>query len=285
MPKAARATPGPKPASSEPYPSSKPLSSTTIKPEAVTETNEPDNALKEKHNPPALKEFGHPELQPTKQEENPEENKQDPKNIKSHLDIILPTQDCSSGHKASVVPIYDNCDEIRLKIRTFLDSKPIIPGAGPMDKNGQTKPYTRNQFIKDIGVNTNSLTQFMKRSGEMSGAEMGVYPKAYIFFEKLRIFNNEPKSEARIKSEEKNGEKGLPLKDPNIHPGGLWLFCHESENPNDFLTPEQIAQGFHFPKRPFGGYGGGKGICGKAKGRGKGGAKAGRGKGGAKGVK
>ncbi len=204
MPKAARRTPGHKPASSEPYSTTKPASSSTAEP--IKSENgahkEHDNALKENHNPPALREFGHPEIKPddghthpTKQEKEEEEEEEeedkpeegDTKKPRSHLDIVLRTKECSAGHEACTVPVYDNCDEIRAKIRTFLDSKPIIPEAGPTDKNGKTKPYTRNQFIKDIGVNTNSLTQFMKREGEMSGAEIGVYKKAYVRSRRLFI--------------------------------------------------------------------------------------------------
>ena len=46
------------------------------------------------------------------------------------------------------------------------------------------------------------LDTFMKAKKIMGGAESAIYPGAYRFFEKKRIFEGKPKSVARKKTEE-----------------------------------------------------------------------------------
>lgn len=53
------------------------------------------------------------------------------------------------------------------------------------------------------------------------GAGSKVYENAYLFLEKLRIYNHEPKSHHRIKSEGEHST-GYPLKNPPTH---MWVFA------------------------------------------------------------
>ena len=97
----------------------------------------------------------------------------------SPLDVVL------GDENGGTIPIYDSCDEIRARILAFLDSKPPVIARGSdqvqTDKRGQPKRYTRAQLLKDMGgVNTNSLTRFMQRTGERAGSEMRVYHLAYV---------------------------------------------------------------------------------------------------------
>ncbi|MCJ1362704.1 hypothetical protein MMC16_001810 [Acarospora aff. strigata] len=178
----------------------------------------------------------------------------------SFLDITLPNSNSNSNSDSPTpsVPIYDTCDEIRAKINSFLDSKPPIPGA--TIKAGIEKPYTKKTFLEHIGgLNGNSLRRFLDARGERSGAENGVYYGAYCFFEKRRIFNDEPKSAARLAAEKKY-PNGRPQHDPaRSHAGESdsssakqkknrarppSIIVGPGERPSDFLTEEEKGRWF-----------------------------------------
>lgn len=90
----------------------------------------------------------------------------------------------------SYIPIYDDCNEIRRKIRFFFS-----------DSNTEYK-CTQKHFLEVIGnVNSNSYRRFMAAKGEGGGAENGTYTGAYIFFEKRRIWEGKPKGKKRLDSE------------------------------------------------------------------------------------
>ena len=84
--------------------------------------------------------------------------------------------------------IYDSCPEVRSKIRAFLD------------RDGVTK---RNFCQFALGnINHNSLNQFLNAQGQKRSGTIA-YKRAYVFFEKLRILEDEPKSFARLRNEDK----------------------------------------------------------------------------------
>lgn len=90
----------------------------------------------------------------------------------------------------SYTPIYDDCNEIRRKIRFFFS-----------DANTEYK-CTQKHFLEVIGnVNSNSYRRFMAAKGDGGGAENGTYTGAYIFFEKRRIWEGKPKGKKRLDSE------------------------------------------------------------------------------------
>lgn len=125
------------------------------------------------------------------------------------LDIKLDGEDTDS------VPIYDTCSTIRHKINSLLgkDNKEERNG-NPRDlnKDGKPKPFNKTSFINAIGAgSTRSLDTFLKAKLMMGGAESAIYPAAYIFFEKKRIFEGKKKLASRLKVEEEYV---------------LLLFCH-----------------------------------------------------------
>ncbi|KAI9702970.1 MAG: hypothetical protein M1836_008184 [Candelina mexicana] len=190
---------------------------------------------------------------PTKEKENTAETKTEPSKDapKSHLEVQLPGEDTSS------VPVYDNCDEVRQKLKAFLDSKAPIPGE--TTKDGKPKTYTQKKLLEHMGdLNSSSLQRFLKAEGEKAGAENSVYYHGYIFLEKLRIYNNEPKSSSRIQTE-KDHPNGHELRDPIRHPqpndpssqkkkkeGPLYLTVFPGEKPSDVLPPEEKGK-YYFP--------------------------------------
>ncbi|KAM7221820.1 hypothetical protein V8F06_002813 [Rhypophila decipiens] len=75
------------------------------------------------------------------------------------------------------VRVFDTCDAIRRKIRTFLT------------KHESEGPRRKIQHAQ--------LTTFMDQRGTMTGNTTGVYYAAYVFFEKLRIKERKNKSADR----------------------------------------------------------------------------------------
>lgn len=100
--------------------------------------------------------------------------------------------------------VYDDCDEIRRKISEFYLSSPV----------------SKNEFCRLIACNTNAVNRFLHGSGPLTGAGSKVYPSAYIFFERLRIAHDEPKTQHRLDNET-NKPEGFDLKNPPTH---VWVF-------------------------------------------------------------
>jgi len=95
-------------------------------------------------------------------------------------------------------PIYDDCNEIRKKIKAFL-------GKGLMK---------HSQFFKILGENLqhNSFNKFMSFGPErLSGASNKTYRLAYHFFEKLRLSEGKTKTKKRLKNEAEFPD-GFPLR-------------------------------------------------------------------------
>ncbi|MCJ1299690.1 hypothetical protein MMC08_002483 [Hypocenomyce scalaris] len=150
------------------------------------------------------------------------------------------------GEDSHSVPVYDTCAEIRSKITSLLDS------SAETEVNGKKKKYNKTVLCQQMGdgMRTQTLQRFRDHEGEMGGAETKAYYLGYIFFEKLRIHSEEEKSASRKKAEKKFGDKGRELYDPDKNRGGgrRGIFVGPGEDPNDFLTAEEVAQGWYFPK-------------------------------------
>ena len=101
-------------------------------------------------------------------------------------------------------PIYDSCPEIRSKSTAFLKAGNMTQGA----------------FLKEVGVAAKSFNDFMKvkavpNSGpsdwrnHQAGAANHFYPKAYHFFEKMRLAEGKAKSPKRLTNEAALGPGAL----------------------------------------------------------------------------
>lgn len=117
----------------------------------------------------------------------------------SFLDIVL------DGESTDSVPLYDTCSTVRQKINALLgkdNHKPENGNPQELDKKGNKKPFTKASFLRAIdGGQSNGLARFLKAKQLMGGAENQVYPKAYAFFEKKRIFEGKKKTATRLKVE------------------------------------------------------------------------------------
>ncbi|GJE94520.1 hypothetical protein PsYK624_106900 [Phanerochaete sordida] len=116
---------------------------------------------------------------------------------KSWRDVKLEGEDEGS------VPVYDDCNEIRRKIR-LLQKEPN---------------FKITHWLRDIGgINNNSYGRFMKATGPTGGASNGTYYAAYVYFEKVRIAEGKKKTPKRIRNEDEN-PNGFPLEDRK----GYWI--------------------------------------------------------------
>ncbi|KAI0735296.1 hypothetical protein C8Q76DRAFT_711753 [Earliella scabrosa] len=108
------------------------------------------------------------------------------------------------GEEEGEVPIYDDCNEVRRKIRLLQKE----PG------------FKITHWLKEIGnINSNSFQRFMKASGPTGGATNGTYYAAYVYFEKVRIAEGKKKTAKRLRNEADH-MNGMPLEDRRR----MWVF-------------------------------------------------------------
>ncbi|KAG4442431.1 hypothetical protein IFR05_002088 [Cadophora sp. M221] len=143
------------------------------------------------------------------------------------LEITLP------GEPTNTVPMHDTCATLRHKINDLLgkDNKKAENGnPAEKKKDGTLKPFTKASFVRAIGCSPKTLDTFLAAKKMMAGAESPVYPAAYIFFEKKRIWEGKKKTAGRLKVE-LDRPNGLAFRDPNH----MRIFVRAGENPADFL--------------------------------------------------
>ena len=105
-----------------------------------------------------------------------------------------------AGTNATTV-VYDSCPEVVKKIKQCLQDHPGL---------------TRAAFCKValLGSNNNALARFLAAKGQDQSGNQ-VYPRAYAFFEKLRLQEGKAKSKIRIKNEAEQGATGFSTKPSN----------------------------------------------------------------------
>jgi hypothetical protein len=162
---------------------------------ALAEKSSADVVNKSKPSDPSPTEKQKPAKASTTKSEKPSADKPS-----SFLEVKLDGEDTETG-----VPIHDTCSTIRSKINALLgkdNHKPENGIPGQFDKAGKPKPYTKAAFLRDIGgVSAGSLATFLKANKIMGGAESPVYPAAYAFFEKKRVWEGKKKTAGRLKVE------------------------------------------------------------------------------------
>ncbi|TGO50751.1 hypothetical protein BOTNAR_0381g00020 [Botryotinia narcissicola] len=111
----------------------------------------------------------------------PADNKRKASEIEEPQD--LPEID-SDNERLHIVD--QNCDQIRRKIRTFLES-------------GEMKV---TEFQKKIGTNSRSYGAFMGQSGKFKGDQSNVYLNAFIFFKKRELQGVKPPKKPKVSKAE-----------------------------------------------------------------------------------
>ena len=123
------------------------------------------------------------------------------------------------GEDKGAVQIYDTCDEVRKKTRAFLN-KDGVTQAAFVREISKTFPDERK-------VSPANLRYFMGQKGPLGGNVNVAFYAAYVFFEKLRIKNNKPKSKFREEMEKVHGAEGVDTE----HGSGGHVTCFGNERP------------------------------------------------------
>lgn len=105
------------------------------------------------------------------------------------------------GESDQDVPVYDTCDVIRRKIRAHLRELGVTK-AGFLREISKTLPEGKK-------VAAVSLDRFLGQSGSIVGNTTALFYAAYVFFEKLRIKTNKPKTKFREEMEQVWGRRGM----------------------------------------------------------------------------
>jgi hypothetical protein len=136
--------------------------------------------------------------------------KNEPKKIRPQPNVNMADFDVSSihieGEEEENLPIFDTCDDVRQKIKSFLESSEMTRAAFMRLLCSAAFP-TSKKNIQD-----RQLANFQGQDGAKKGCESNVFYAAYVYFEKLRIKNGEEKSEKREDMEEIWDDEGVPRK-------------------------------------------------------------------------
>lgn len=105
-------------------------------------------------------------------------------------EIFLP------GEQDDTVQIYDTCDEIRKKIAAYMRKDGITQAS--LLRELQAQFHTSRAPSR---MQSSQLTAFRSKKGPSMGNTSSIFYSAYVFFEKLRIKENKPKSKHRLDME------------------------------------------------------------------------------------
>ncbi len=121
------------------------------------------------------------------------------------------------GEMHDSVPVFETCDMVRSKIRTFL-RRPGMTQAAFLRAIAAT--YSDGRRLQGAQLN-----RFLSMKGPHAGNTSGIFYAAYVYFEKVRIRDGKPKGADRIEME-------------RHHPGGFniseiknptYAFCFKGE--------------------------------------------------------
>jgi len=104
------------------------------------------------------------------------------------------------GEAEVKVPVYDNCDEIRRKVKAYL-REPGVTQAGFLREIAKT-------YLDGRKIQSKVLNDFLTKKGPGAGNRSAVYYSSYVFFEKIRVRDDKPKSKHRMDMERIYAEDG-----------------------------------------------------------------------------
>ncbi|PYI14459.1 hypothetical protein BO99DRAFT_406659 [Aspergillus violaceofuscus CBS 115571] len=122
------------------------------------------------------------------------------------------------------VPVFETCDRVRDMIRKHVER----PG---VTKAGFLRDAAKAAFPGgDKTINSGLLHVFLKQEGALVGNTGIVFYAAYVFFDKLRIKNGEPKDDFRLTMEDiwpYGIEREKPVNGPWIVRAGSQPYINE----------------------------------------------------------
>ena len=111
------------------------------------------------------------------------------------------------GEQTDRVPIYLTCDDVRRQINDHLRNTSATQASFCRTVASMyTSPPSQ-------GTKPSSLKTFLSAGGVLMGASSPIFYGSYVYFEKLRIKQNKPKSKKRREMEEVWGEQGMERND------------------------------------------------------------------------
>ncbi|THY04434.1 hypothetical protein D6D01_10106 [Aureobasidium pullulans] len=110
------------------------------------------------------------------------------------------------GEETDSVPFYDTCDDIRRQITAYLKKPGVTQAQFGRDL---LKQFHTDRAPK--GISGSQIQAFRSKKGPDVGNTSSVFYGAYVFFEKMRIKQNKPKSEKRKEMEEAWGPGGFDI--------------------------------------------------------------------------
>lgn len=125
------------------------------------------------------------------------------------------------GEAEQAVPVYDSCDEVRRKITAYL-RQPGVTQAGFLREIAKTYPEGKK-------IQSKVLNDFLGKTGATAGNTSSVFYGSYVFFEKLRIRDNKPKSKHRETMEKEYAGEGMDTK--HRLDGAVWVTVMKGEQP------------------------------------------------------
>ncbi|KAE9972336.1 hypothetical protein EG328_005073 [Venturia inaequalis] len=125
-------------------------------------------------------------------------------------DIHLPGEDTDS------VEVYDTCDDIRSKITPYL-ALPSVTAASFL------RSICAQYHLKPRSIQSKQLTDFRNKRGAEAGNTSAVFYGSYVFFEKIRIKEGEPKTAKRLENEREYKGGGVDIKHAE-RGGGTYSF-------------------------------------------------------------
>ncbi|KAH6647374.1 hypothetical protein BKA67DRAFT_594477 [Truncatella angustata] len=117
------------------------------------------------------------------------------------------------GEDTGKVPVFDTCDEVRKKIRAFLRKDDVTQAAFLRE--------LAKCFPEERKVQSKQLNDFLSKKGPLDGNTSCVFYSSYVFFEKLRIKGDKPKSAHRLEMEKVHPKSGVDVEIPQNRP--MWL--------------------------------------------------------------
>ncbi|WWD10497.1 hypothetical protein V865_008633 [Kwoniella europaea PYCC6329] len=134
------------------------------------------------------------------------------KDLEDEYDVSSITLD--GEDKPGAIAVYDTCDDVRTKINAHL-RKPGVTMASFNRAIAET--YKKQVPSQEVTIQHKQLKDFLEKHGARSGCTSKVFYGSYIYFEKLRIKQNKPKSKKREEMEKMHGKKGLDIKTDQNH--------------------------------------------------------------------
>ncbi|CAG8948905.1 hypothetical protein HYFRA_00002031 [Hymenoscyphus fraxineus] len=150
--------------------------------------------------PKAFAFFKHRELNGIKPPKKPKVVKEAAKAKEEEYDVT----DCEKleGETENAVKVYDTCDVARKHINELINKQHV------------SKAFLMNQFkacfSDDRKISASQFTAFLSKKGPNAGNRAAVFYAAYVYFEKLRIKQDKPKTGFREEMEKKH-KRGFDL--------------------------------------------------------------------------